>query len=54
VITAHQQGRVAGENALGADRRFAGCLGTQVVKIFDQAAARTGCATTKPPRSSTA
>jgi NADPH-dependent 2,4-dienoyl-CoA reductase/sulfur reductase-like enzyme len=40
--TAHKQGRVAGENALGASRHFAGSLGTQVVKIFDQAAARTG------------
>jgi NADPH-dependent 2,4-dienoyl-CoA reductase/sulfur reductase-like enzyme len=40
--TAHKQGRVAGENALGGHRQFAGSLGTQVVKIFDQAAARTG------------
>jgi NADPH-dependent 2,4-dienoyl-CoA reductase/sulfur reductase-like enzyme len=40
--TAHKQGRVAGENALGGDRLFAGSLGTQVVKIFDMAAARTG------------
>jgi NADPH-dependent 2,4-dienoyl-CoA reductase/sulfur reductase-like enzyme len=40
--TAHKQGRVAGENALGGDREFAGSLGTQVVKIFDHAAARTG------------
>jgi NADPH-dependent 2,4-dienoyl-CoA reductase/sulfur reductase-like enzyme len=40
--TAHKQGRIAGENALGGNRRFAGSLGTQVVKIFDQAAARTG------------
>ena len=40
--TAHKQGRVAGENALGGNRHFAGSLGTQVVKIFDQAAARTG------------
>jgi len=40
--TAHKQGRVAGENALGGNRKFAGSLGTQVVKIFDQAAARTG------------
>ncbi|HZR53830.1 MAG TPA: FAD-dependent oxidoreductase [Streptosporangiaceae bacterium] len=40
--TAHKQGRVAGENAAGGDRAFAGSLGTQVVKIFDQAAARTG------------
>jgi NADPH-dependent 2,4-dienoyl-CoA reductase/sulfur reductase-like enzyme len=40
--TAHKQGRVAGENACGGNREFAGSLGTQVVKIFDQAAARTG------------
>ncbi|MGW0916864.1 FAD-dependent oxidoreductase [Streptomyces sp. NPDC002784] len=40
--TAHKQGRVAGENALGGNRRFAGSLGTQVVKVFDLVAARTG------------
>jgi NADPH-dependent 2,4-dienoyl-CoA reductase/sulfur reductase-like enzyme len=40
--TAHKQGRVAGENACGGNREFAGSLGTQVVKVFDQAAARTG------------
>ena len=40
--TAHKQGRVAGENALGGHRQFAGSLGTQVVKIFEHAAARTG------------
>jgi NADPH-dependent 2,4-dienoyl-CoA reductase/sulfur reductase-like enzyme len=40
--TAHKQGRVAGENAVGGNRQFAGSLGTQVVKIFEQAAARTG------------
>jgi NADPH-dependent 2,4-dienoyl-CoA reductase/sulfur reductase-like enzyme len=40
--TAHKQGRIAGENALGGGRTFAGSLGTQVVKIFDMAAARTG------------
>jgi NADPH-dependent 2,4-dienoyl-CoA reductase/sulfur reductase-like enzyme len=40
--TAHKQGRVAGENAIGGNREFAGSLGTQVVKIFDRAAARTG------------
>jgi len=40
--TAHKQGRVAGENAVGGRREFAGSLGTQVVKIFDQAVARTG------------
>ena len=27
-ITAHKQGRVAGENALGGNRQFAGSLGT--------------------------
>lgn len=40
--TAHKQGRVAGENALGGDRRFGGVVGTQVVKVFDLVAARTG------------
>ena len=40
--TAHKQGRIAGENAIGGAREFAGSLGTQVVKIFDMAAARTG------------
>lgn len=40
--TAHKQGRVAGENAVGGYQEFAGSLGTQVVKIFELAAARTG------------
>lgn len=40
--TAHKQGRVAGENAVGGSRQVAGSLGTQVVKIFDMVAARTG------------
>jgi NADPH-dependent 2,4-dienoyl-CoA reductase/sulfur reductase-like enzyme len=40
--TAHKQGRVAGENAIGGDREFAGSLGTQVIKVFDHAVARTG------------
>ncbi len=40
--TAHKQGRVAGENAVGGEARFAGSLGTQVVKVFDLVAARTG------------
>ena len=40
--TAHKQGRIAGENALGATRQFAGSLGTQIVKVFDLAIARTG------------
>ncbi|HXJ64740.1 MAG TPA: FAD-dependent oxidoreductase [Actinomycetota bacterium] len=40
--TAHKQGRIAGENAVGGDREFEGSLGTQVVKVFDLAVARTG------------
>ncbi len=40
--TAHKQGRVAGENAAGGEREYAGTLGTQSVKIFDLVAARTG------------
>ncbi|GAA1938366.1 FAD-dependent oxidoreductase [Microbacterium aoyamense] len=40
--TAHKQGRIAGENALGGAARFAGSVGTQVVKVFDVVAARTG------------
>ena len=40
--TAHKQGRVAGENATGGSREFAGSLGTQVVKVFDMVASRTG------------
>ena len=40
--TSHKQGRVAGENAVGGRREYAGSLGTQVVKIFDLVAARTG------------
>ena len=40
--TAHKQGRVAGETAAAGDREFAGSLGTQVVKVFELAVARTG------------
>jgi NADPH-dependent 2,4-dienoyl-CoA reductase/sulfur reductase-like enzyme len=40
--TAHKQGRIAGENAVGGQRQFAGSLGTQVVKVFELAIARTG------------
>ena len=40
--TAHKQGRVAGENAVGGDRPFAGSVGTQTVKVFELAIARTG------------
>jgi NADPH-dependent 2,4-dienoyl-CoA reductase/sulfur reductase-like enzyme len=40
--TAHKQGRIAGENAVGGTREFAGTLGTQVVKVFELVVARTG------------
>ncbi|SRR5579883_1240668 len=40
--TSHKQGRVAGENVTGGLREFQGSLGTQVVKVFDLAIARTG------------
>lgn len=40
--TSHKQGRIAGENAVGGDRQFAGCLGTQSVKLFDRVVAGTG------------
>jgi NADPH-dependent 2,4-dienoyl-CoA reductase/sulfur reductase-like enzyme len=39
---AHKQGRVAGENAVGGDRAYAGVLGTQSLKVFDLAVACTG------------
>ncbi len=40
--TSHKQGRVAGENTIGGTARFVGSVGTQVVKVFDLVAARTG------------
>lgn len=40
--TSHKQGRVAGENAAGGNREFAGSVRIQVVKIFDLAVGRTG------------
>ena len=40
--TAHKQGRIAGDNAIGGSAEFAGSLGTQVVKVFDLAIAATG------------
>jgi NADPH-dependent 2,4-dienoyl-CoA reductase/sulfur reductase-like enzyme len=40
--TSHKQGRVAGENAVGGNTQFAGSLGTQVVKVFELAIARSG------------
>jgi len=40
--TAHKQGRIAGENAVGGAREFQGSVGTQSVRLFDLVAARTG------------
>jgi NADPH-dependent 2,4-dienoyl-CoA reductase/sulfur reductase-like enzyme len=40
--TAHKQGRIAGENAIGGNCKYAGSLGTQSVKIFELVVARTG------------
>jgi NADPH-dependent 2,4-dienoyl-CoA reductase/sulfur reductase-like enzyme len=39
---AHKQGRIAGENAAGGDRKFSGTLGTQSIKIMNLVYARTG------------
>ena len=40
--TAHKQGRVAGENMAGGNAFFQGSVGTQVVKVFNLIAGRTG------------
>lgn len=40
--TAHKQGRIAGANMVGKATSFKGVLGSQVVKIFDLVAGRTG------------
>jgi NADPH-dependent 2,4-dienoyl-CoA reductase/sulfur reductase-like enzyme len=40
--TANKQGRLAGENAAGLNKRFDGIVGTAVTKIFDLEVARTG------------
>lgn len=39
---AHKQGRVAGENLLGGHKEFAGTMGTQSLKFFDNVITRTG------------
>ncbi|MBM3270888.1 MAG: FAD-dependent oxidoreductase [Candidatus Sericytochromatia bacterium] len=39
---ANRQGRIAASNALGLPTRFAGALGTSVVKVFDATAGMTG------------
>jgi NADPH-dependent 2,4-dienoyl-CoA reductase/sulfur reductase-like enzyme len=40
--TANKQGRVAGTNAAGGQARFAGVVGTMIVRAFDLAVASTG------------
>ena len=40
--TANKQGRLAGENAAGLNKKFDGIVGTAVTKIFDLEVARTG------------
>ncbi len=40
---AHKHGRIIGSNICGQERKFAGSLGTQALKIFDTVVARTGC-----------
>lgn len=40
--TAHKQGRIAGLNVVGHQRRFRGIVGTQVIKVFNLVIARTG------------
>lgn len=40
--TAHKQGRIAGENAVGGDREYTGSLGTQSVRVLSLVVARTG------------
>ena len=39
---AHKQGRIAGERAVGGTCEFAGTVGSQSLKVFDLAIARTG------------
>ena len=48
--TAHKQGHVAGINAVGGHRQFAGAVATQVVQVFDLAIARTGLRNTEGER----
>jgi NADPH-dependent 2,4-dienoyl-CoA reductase/sulfur reductase-like enzyme/rhodanese-related sulfurtransferase len=39
---ANRQGRIAASNAMGLEMRYAGALGTSVVKVFEATAAMTG------------
>ncbi len=48
--TANKHGRIAGENAVGADIRFAGVAGTNVTKIFGLEVAQTGLSTAAAER----
>lgn len=40
--TANKQGRIAGINMAGGDAKFAGIVGTAIVKVFDRTIARSG------------
>lgn len=40
--TANRQGKLAGENALGGDRRFGGVAGSNITKVFGLEVAQTG------------
>lgn len=40
--TANKQGKIAGANAVGADERFAGIVGSAAFKVFELEVARTG------------
>ncbi len=40
--TANKQGRIAGANAVGADERFAGVMGTSVTRVFGLAVGHSG------------
>ena len=48
--TANKQGKVAGANAVGADARFAGIVGTAGFKVFELEVARTGVGTQEAER----
>ncbi len=47
---AAKQGRVAGENLAGGRSRFAGTVGTTVLKVFDMAVGRTGLSSNEAAR----
>jgi NADPH-dependent 2,4-dienoyl-CoA reductase/sulfur reductase-like enzyme len=48
--TANKQGRIAGENAAGFNKKFDGIVGTAVTKIFDLEVARTGLSSIEAQR----